>query len=72
MCSLYQIPQLDKLMTLSNLSDKVAMRMMMMIIIIIKGKNTEDFPEMYVFQTKPKKHRIFDMVFLNDIHLILL
>jgi hypothetical protein len=68
MCSLYQIPQLDRLMTLFNLSDKVAMRMMMM---MIKGKNTKDFPEMYLFQTK-KKRIIFDMVFLNDIHLILL
>jgi hypothetical protein len=68
MCSLYQIPQLDRLMTLFNLSDKLAMRMMMM---MIKGENTEDFPEMYLFQTK-KKRIIFDMVFLNDIHLILL
>jgi hypothetical protein len=55
-------------MTLFNLSDKLAMRMMMM---MIKGENTEDFPEMYLFQTK-KKRIIFDMVFLNDIHLILL
>jgi hypothetical protein len=53
MCSLYQIPHLDRLMTLSNLSDKVAMRMMMM---MIKGKNTEDFLEMYLFQTKKKAH----------------
>jgi hypothetical protein len=45
MCSLYRIPQLDKLMILSSLPDKVAMRMMMM---MIKGKNTEDFPEMYL------------------------
>jgi hypothetical protein len=48
MCSLYRIPQLDKLMTLSSLPDKVAMRMMMMMMMMIKGKNTEDFPEMYL------------------------
>jgi hypothetical protein len=31
----------------------------MMIMIMIKGKNTEDFPEMYLIQTKKKKPHNF-------------